>query len=98
MNYPTNTWQELNWYPPYSSDDFFDFCYNITDVNYPDNLTAVDNALAQYTHGESWTGLGGWANYIKLTLLPLCEGIPIDSTSCFGTQNGLLLFSRACLY
>ena len=87
MNYPTNTWQELNWSPDYTSNDFFDFCSNVTDVDMPANLTAVDDQLAQYTAGEPWTGLGGWSNYVKQNLIPLCGGEPINSVYCFGTQN-----------
>ena len=53
----------------------------------PANLTAVDNQLAQYTNGDAWTGLGAWANYIQQQLIPLCDGAPINSVECFGTQN-----------
>ena len=87
MNYPTNTWQELNWSPVYGSDDFFEFCSNVTDADMPANLTAVDNQLAQYSNGEAWTGLGGWSNYVKQYLIPICGGEPINSVYCFGTQN-----------
>ncbi|OCK74269.1 hypothetical protein K432DRAFT_386908, partial [Lepidopterella palustris CBS 459.81] len=87
MNYPTNTWQELNWDPAYGSNDFWDFCSNVTNMNAPENITSVDYALAQYTGGEPWTNLGNYANYVKKALLPLCVGGDIDSTSCFGTRN-----------
>ena len=43
--------------------------------------------LSKYSNGEPWTNLGNYAQYVKQTLLPLCDGAPIDSTSCFGTQN-----------
>ncbi|KAK4544242.1 hypothetical protein LTR36_004452 [Oleoguttula mirabilis] len=87
MNYPTNTWQELNWHPAYSSDDFWLFCTNVTDLDAPENITQVDYALAQYTDGEPWINLGKYANYIKQYLIPICDGAPIDSIECFGTQN-----------
>jgi hypothetical protein len=90
MFYPTNTWQELNWYPAYSSDDFWYFCRNITDVDAPANVTAVDTVLSKYTNGQPWTGLGGYAQYVKNILLPQCTNGDLDSTSCFGTQNGML--------
>lgn len=85
---PTNTWQELNWNSTYGSDDFWLFCENVTNIDAPHNITSVDYELAPYTHGEPWTNLGNYANYVKEVLLPLCDGIPIDSTACFGTQNG----------
>lgn len=87
MNYPTGTWQELNWNPLYSSNDFWDFCSNITNVDAPKTVIEIDYALSNYTGGEPWTNLGNYANYIKSVLIPLCDGEPIDSTSCFGTQN-----------
>jgi len=89
MNYPTNTWQELNWSPLYGSSDFWNFCANVTNPNPPANISSVDTALAQYTNGEPWTGLGNYANYIKQTLLPLCTTGRIASTDpgCFSTQN-----------
>ncbi|KAF2704383.1 hypothetical protein K504DRAFT_390113 [Pleomassaria siparia CBS 279.74] len=90
MNYPTNTWQELNWnYPHAGSEDFYDFCGNVTNPNPPEVINDVDYALANYTHGEAWTGLGGYADYVKKTLIPQCESGRIDSTDvgCFGTQN-----------
>ena len=88
MNYPTNTWQELNWNSTYGSQDFFHFCSNVTNLDAPSNITAIDTALSKYSNGLAWTNLGNYAQYVKQTLLPLCaDGIPIDSTSCFGTQN-----------
>ena len=87
MNYPTNTWQELNWNSTYGSQDFFDFCSNVTNIDAPSNITAVDSLLSRYSNGQPWTNLGNYAEYVKQTLLPLCDGAPIDSTSCFGTQN-----------
>lgn len=81
------TWQELNWNPSYSSDDFWNFCSNVTNMDAPEAITEVDYALANYTGGEPWTNLGNYANYIKTALIPLCDGAPIDSTACAGTQN-----------
>jgi hypothetical protein len=88
MNYPTNTWQELNWSPS-NSDDFWNFCSNVTNINPPQNISSVDTALAKYSNGEAWTGLGGYADYVKNVLIPTCDSGRIDSTDsgCFGTQN-----------
>ncbi|KAJ9201928.1 hypothetical protein DTO164E3_3366 [Paecilomyces variotii] len=85
--YPTNTWQELNWNSTYGSEDFFNFCRNVTDINAPDNITAIDYELANYTNGEPWTNLGNYANYVKNVVLPLCPSGEYDSSACFGTQN-----------
>ena len=87
MNYPTNTWQELNWNSTYGSDDFWLFCSNVTNLDVPENITSVDYSLTQYTDGEPWVGLGLYANYIKQYLIPICDGAPINSVNCFGTQN-----------
>jgi hypothetical protein len=87
MNYPTATWQELNWNPAYSYPDFFDFCSNVTDFNSPSNITAIDYVLANYTKGEPWINLGNYATYFKKNFLPLCPSGDFDSTSCFGTQS-----------
>jgi hypothetical protein len=88
FNYPTNTWQELNWYPAYTTDDFFNFCGNVTNIFAPESVTSVDYALSKYTDGEPWTNLGNYANYVKNVLLPLCDGVDINSSACFSTQNG----------
>jgi len=87
MNYPTNTWQELNWDPEQGSDDFWLFCTNVTNLDAPKNITSVDYQLSFYTNGEPWTNLGNYANYIKQYLIPICDGVPVDSTACFETQN-----------
>lgn len=89
MNYPTNTWQELNWSELYTSNDFWQFCSNVTNINPPDDVGSVDFALTQYSNGEAWEGLGGYADYVKKILVPMCESGRIDSTDngCFGTQN-----------
>jgi hypothetical protein len=89
MFYPTNTWQELNWSPLYGSSDFWSFCSNVTNQDAPESITSVDTALSKYTHGETWTGLGGYADYVKKVLVPTCESGRIDSTDdgCYGTQN-----------
>lgn len=88
--YPTNTWQELNWYPDYSSNDIWYFCHNITNADSPPNVTQLDYALAPYTNGESWTNLGNYANYIKNYIVPMCPDpslIDTTTTGCFSTQN-----------
>ena len=80
--------QELNWYPAYDSRDFFDFCSNVTDQNAPENITAVDTVLSNYTDGQPWTGLGGYAEYVKNVLVAACPSEDlIDTTECYGTQN-----------
>ena len=89
MNYPTNTWQELNWNDTYGSRDFFYFCGNITNPSPPANNTAADHLLANYTNNMPWTGLGNYAAYVKKFIVPLCTTGNIDSTDegCFSTQN-----------
>jgi hypothetical protein len=87
LNYPTNTWQELNWNPEYGSDDFWLFCTNVTNLDAPENITQVDYALSQYTNGEPWVNLGNYAKYIKQYIIPLCNGAPVNSVECFSTQN-----------
>lgn len=87
MNYPMGTWQELNWSPLYTSNDFWDFCSNVTNIDAPKTTTNIDYALSNYTGGEPWTNLGNYATYVKNVLVPLCDGVPIDSIYCFGTQN-----------
>ena len=87
FNYPTNTWQELNWDPAQGSADFFDFCRNVTNLQPPANNTAIDYELANYTNNEPWTNLGNYAAYIKRVLLPLCPDGDYDNVACFGTQN-----------
>ncbi|KAK8136522.1 hypothetical protein PG984_004462 [Apiospora sp. TS-2023a] len=87
--YPTNTWQELNWNASYGSRDFFDFCGNVTAVDgvLPASVAQVDLALANYTGGAPWAGLGGYADYVKRAVLPLCPGGDYNSKACFGTQD-----------
>lgn len=88
MNYPTYTWQELNWHPAYDHRDFFEFCGNVTDQNADANITAVDTLLAKYTNGSAWTGLGGYAAYVKNVVVSSCESEDlIGTTECFSTQN-----------
>ncbi|KAE8441112.1 hypothetical protein EG329_005854 [Mollisiaceae sp. DMI_Dod_QoI] len=90
FNYPTSTWQELSWYPAYSGPDFFNFCSNITNINAPANITAVDYALANYTNGEPWTNLGNYANYFQQQFLEtgICPNGDFDTIlECYGTQN-----------
>lgn len=81
------TWQELNWNPLTSSNDFWDFCSNVTNIDAPKTITDIDYVLSKYTGGEPWTNLGNYAAYIKRVLIPRCDGAPIDSISCFSTQN-----------
>ncbi|KAG9231604.1 extracelular serine carboxypeptidase-like protein [Amylocarpus encephaloides] len=87
FNYPIDTWQELNWNPAYSGPEFFEFCGNVTDINAPASITAIDSQLSKYTRGKPWVGLGSYANYFKKTYLPLCPSGDYDSSQCFGTQN-----------
>ncbi|KIV95276.1 hypothetical protein PV10_02949 [Exophiala mesophila] len=87
MNYPTNTWQELNWYPEYDHPDFFWFCNNVTDPDAPVEITSVDSQLANYTDGEVWTGLGGYASYVKQVVVGPLSADVIDTTAGFSTQN-----------
>ncbi|EXJ65267.1 hypothetical protein A1O7_01608 [Cladophialophora yegresii CBS 114405] len=90
MNYPTNTWQELNWSPPSDNPDFFWFCNNITDMNASANVTAMDTQLTNYTNGSAWTGLGAYANYVKEVIVSACESEDLINTStqgCFSTHN-----------
>lgn len=69
-----------------------DFCGNVTNIDAPVNVTAIDYALAKYTNGEPWTNLGNYATYFQEAFLPLCTSGDIDSTECFSTQNGLCTF------
>ncbi|ORY64857.1 extracelular serine carboxypeptidase-like protein [Pseudomassariella vexata] len=86
--YSTNTWQELNWNSTYGSNDFFAFCGNVTDPDPPESVRELDFALASYTNGTPWDGLGGYADYVKKTVLPLCPPpYELDSNDCFGTHN-----------
>jgi hypothetical protein len=59
--YFSNTWQELNWNSTYGSRDFFNFCGNVTDIDAPDEIAKVDYVMSNYTKGEPWIGLGGYA-------------------------------------
>lgn len=96
MNYPTYTWQELNWYPGYDHRDFFQFCNNVTYQDTAANLSAVDTQLAKYTNGSAWTGLGGYADYVKKVVVSTCDSEDlIDTTSCFSTQNRKWIVSPA---
>lgn len=87
FTYPTNTWQELNWDPNQGSADFFNFCRNVTNLDAPSTITAVDKSMAKYSNGEPWTNLGNYANYVKNVVLPTCPSGDYDNTACFGTQN-----------
>ncbi|KAK3060519.1 hypothetical protein LTS18_008367, partial [Coniosporium uncinatum] len=88
MNYPTNTWQELNWNSTYGSDDFWLFCSNVTNLNAPTNITAMDTLLSNYTHGDTWTNLGNYANYVKTYMIPAtCPSDAVNTVTCYSTQN-----------
>lgn len=94
MNYPLGTYQELNWNASYSNPMFWQICGNVTNDNAPKNITDNDYALANYTNGESWPGLGGYANMFQQVFLPLCESGNYGSSDpgCYGVSNG-----RVCL-
>ncbi|KAH8195109.1 hypothetical protein TruAng_010729 [Truncatella angustata] len=85
--YEAATWQELNWNLAYGSNDFFEFCGNVTNLDAPENITQVDYTFANYTSGLPWDGLGGYADYIKKYLIPNCAGGDLNSNDCWGTQN-----------
>jgi hypothetical protein len=60
----------------------------VSDPNPPANISAVDWALAKYTNGEPWTGLGSYANYVQEVVVSICPSEDlIDTTECFSTQN-----------
>ena len=50
--YPTCTWQELNWDPDVSCNDFWYFCWNVTNADAPDSITSIDYALSDATNGD----------------------------------------------
>lgn len=54
FEYPTSTWQELNWDSLAGSYDFWYFCENVTNVDAPENITKVDYALSETTNGAPW--------------------------------------------
>ncbi|KAI1872410.1 uncharacterized protein JN550_004129 [Neoarthrinium moseri] len=83
--YQTATWQEIGW--KNGANDFFEFCGNVTNIDAPETITQVDYALANYTKGQPWAGLGGYADYVKREVLPLCPNGDYNSNDCFGTQN-----------
>ena len=87
MNYPTNSWQEINWDPADAADDFWYFCENVTNLTPMASIASVDTMLSNYTNGEAWTNLGSYANYVKQIVVPLCTSGDINSPECFGTQH-----------
>jgi hypothetical protein len=99
MNYPLGTYQELNWNKSYSDDHWWWFCGNVTDDNAPKNITQNDYALANYTGGEPWIGLGGYANYFQQNYLPLCETGNYGSSDpgCYGVTNGEYISTQRIL-
>lgn len=82
FDYPTSTWQELSWTD--QDTQFWDFCSSVTDIDAPDNVTAVDAQMAKYTGGEAWENLGNYASYIKEVILPTCPSGDYASGDCFG--------------
>ncbi|KAI1810713.1 peptidase S28 [Poronia punctata] len=86
-SYFSNTWQELNWNSTYGSRDFYYFCGNITDIDSPPEIQEVDYLMGNFTAGEPWVGLGGYAHYIKTYTRHLCESGEYNSHDCWGTQN-----------
>ena len=93
-DYPTDTWQELSWQDP--NTQFWLFCSNVTDIDAPANVTAVDEYFAQYTNGEAWENLGNYANYIKEVILPTCPSGDYASGDCFGQGDGKALAHSCC--
>jgi len=82
MNYPTNTWQELNWNPAISADDIWLFCSNVTNAAAPHAVTQLDYALANYTHGAPWRNLGNYATYVRQYIAPLCFAADAEGWVC----------------
>lgn len=87
--YWVDTWQELNWNSTYGSDAFFEFCGNVTDLDPPADVAAVDYLFANLTNGQPWDGLGSYAAYVQREVLPACDSGDYNSNTpgCFGTQN-----------
>ncbi|KAK7746030.1 hypothetical protein SLS53_002752 [Cytospora paraplurivora] len=81
-DYPTDTWQELSWQD--QNTQFWQFCGNVTNIDAPENVTAVDLQLAKYTNGEAWQNLGNYAEYVKEVILPTCPDGDYASGDCFG--------------
>lgn len=88
FDYPTPTWQELSWIN--QKTQFWSFCGNVTNIDAPEEVTAVDEQLAKYTDGEPWENLGNYAKYVKEVILPTCESGDYASGECFGQGNGKL--------
>lgn len=86
FDYPTATWQELSWIN--QKTQFWSFCANITNLDAPEEVTAVDEQLAKYTNGEPWENLGNYVKYIKDVILPTCPSGDYASGDCFGQGNG----------
>jgi len=75
-------------YPNYTTPDFFSFCANVTNINAPPKITALDTVLANYTNNQPWTNLGNYATYVKENIVSSCQDPDlIDTTSCFSRQN-----------
>lgn len=86
FDYPTSTWQELSWTD--QDTQFWTFCSSVTDIDAPENVTAVDAQMAKYTDGEAWENLGNYASYIKEVILPTCASGDYASGDCFGQGDG----------
>lgn len=95
FDYPTATWQELSWIN--QKTQFWSFCGNVTNLDAPEEVTAVDEQLAKYTDGEPWENLGNYAKYVKDVILPTCDGGDYSSGECFGQGNGRLFFPSSLL-
>lgn len=67
--YLSNTWQELSWVTG-GSRDFYNFCGNVSNIDPPKEIAKVDYALSQYTNGEPWVGLGGYAVSVQSLYFP----------------------------
>lgn len=82
-NYLSNTWQELNWNSSYGSRDFFYFCGNVSNIDAPKEISEVDYALSNYTKGEPWVGLGGYAVSIMFSFFSVileCQALSASLT------------------
>ncbi len=83
----SDAWQELTWEPRYQYTGFWAFCSNLTNLDAPAELAAVDQSMAKYSGDKPWTNLGNYADYVKRVILPTCSSGEYNSIECFGTQN-----------
>ncbi|KAL1860698.1 hypothetical protein Daus18300_009041 [Diaporthe australafricana] len=96
FDYPTSTWQELSW--TNQKTQFWSFCGNVTNLDAPEEVTAVDEQLAKYTDGEPWENLGNYAKYVKDVILPTCASGDYASGQCFGQGNEMGLYQAAATH